>query len=140
MQTLITNIKELLQIRENHIEKVSGDEMAILPTLKNAFLLLENDLIKDFGPMENCPKINIDKTIDATGKIVLPTWCDSHTHIVYAGNREQEFVDRINGLSYEEIAEQLDLPLGTVKAQLFRGRDLLSNILGKRKKSETSDF
>lgn len=106
MQTLIINIKELLQIRENHIDKVSGDEMAILPTLKNAFLLLENDLIKNFGPMENCPKINIDKTIDATGKIVLPTWCDSHTHIVYAGNREQEFVDRINGLSYVEIANR----------------------------------
>ena len=106
MQTLIINIKELLQVRENHIDKVSGDEMAILPTLKNAFLLLENDLIKDFGLMENCPKINIDKTIDATGKIVLPTWCDSHTHIVYAGNREQEFVDRINGLSYEEIANR----------------------------------
>lgn len=106
MQTLITNIKELLQVRENHIDKVSGDEMAILPTLKNAFLLLENDLIKDFGLMENCPKINIDKTIDVTGKIVLPTWCDSHTHIVYAGNREQEFVDRINGLSYEEIANR----------------------------------
>lgn len=106
MQTLIINIKELLQVRENHIDKVSGDEMAILPTLKNAFLLLENDLIKDFGLMGNCPKINIDKTIDATGKIVLPTWCDSHTHIVYAGNREQEFVDRINGLSYEEIANR----------------------------------
>lgn len=106
MQTLITNIKELLQIRENHIDKVSGNEMAILPTLKNAFLLLENDLIKDFGTMENCPKINADTTIDATGKIVLPTWCDSHTHIVYAGNREQEFVDRINGLSYEEIANR----------------------------------
>ena len=106
MQTLIINIKELLQVRENHIDKVSGDEMAILPTLKNAFLLLENDVIKDFGLMENCPKINIDKTIDATGKIVLPTWCDSHTHIVYAGNREQEFVDRINGLSYEEIANR----------------------------------
>ena len=106
MQTLIINIKELLQVRENHIDKVSGDEMAILPTLKNAFLLLENDLIKDFGLMENCPKINIDKTIDATGKIVLPTWCDSHTHIVYAGNREQEFVDRINGLFYEEIANR----------------------------------
>lgn len=106
MQTLIINIKELLQVRKNHIDKVSGDEMAILPTLKNAFLLLENDVIKDFGLMENCPKINIDKTIDATGKIVLPTWCDSHTHIVYAGNREQEFVDRINGLSYEEIANR----------------------------------
>lgn len=106
MQTLLINIKELLQVRENYIDKVSGKEMAILPTLKNAFLLLENDLIKDFGPMENCPKINADTTIDATGKIVLPTWCDSHTHIVYAGNREQEFVDRINGLSYEEIANR----------------------------------
>ena len=106
MQTLIINIKELLQVRENHIEKVSGKEMADLPTLKNAFLLIENDVIKDFGAMDNCPKINVDKTIDAHGKIVLPSWCDSHTHIVYAGNREQEFVDRINGLTYEEIANR----------------------------------
>jgi imidazolonepropionase len=106
MQTLIINIKELLQVRENNIDKVSGDEMAILPTLKNAFVLLENDMIKDFGTMDNCPKINADITIDASGKIVLPSWCDSHTHIVYAGNREQEFVDRINGLSYEEIANR----------------------------------
>jgi len=80
--------------------------MADLPTLKNAFLLIENDIIKDFGAMDNCPKINVDKTIDAHGKIVLPSWCDSHTHIVYAGNREQEFVDRINGLTYEEIANR----------------------------------
>ena len=106
MQTLIINIKELLQVREIHIEKVSGKEMADLPTLKNAFLLIENDVIKDFGAMDNCPKINVDKTIDAHGKIVLPSWCDSHTHIVYAGNREQEFVDRINGLTYEEIANR----------------------------------
>jgi imidazolonepropionase len=106
MTTLIINIKELLQIREPHIQKVSGAEMAILPSIKNAYLLLENDLISDFGLMENCPKINANKTIDASGKIVLPTWCDSHTHIVYAGNREQEFVDRINGLTYEEIAQR----------------------------------
>jgi imidazolonepropionase len=59
-----------------------------------------------FGTMADCPKINADKTIDANGKFVLPAWCDSHTHIVYAGNREQEFVDRINGLSYEEIANR----------------------------------
>lgn len=106
MQTLIINIKELLQVRETNVDKVSGKEMAILPSVKNAFLLLENDVISDFGSMENCPKINADKTIDASGKIVLPTWCDSHTHIVYAGNREQEFVDRINGLTYEEIANR----------------------------------
>ena len=106
MQTLIINIKELLQVRESPIKKVSGKEMGFLPSLKNAFLLIENDLIVDFGSMENCPKINPNTIIDANGKMILPTWCDSHTHIVYAGNREQEFVDRINGLSYEEIANR----------------------------------
>jgi imidazolonepropionase len=106
MQTLIINIKELLQVRETYIDKVSGSEMAVLPTIKNAYLLIENDFIAAFGPMENCPKINTDNTIDATGKMILPSWCDSHTHIVYVGNREQEFVDRINGLTYEEIANR----------------------------------
>lgn len=106
MQTLIINIKELLQVRTCSVEKVSGSEMAHLPTLKNAFLLIENDLIASYGVMQDCPKINVDKTIDADGKIVLPSWCDSHTHIVYVGNREQEFVDRINGLTYEEIANR----------------------------------
>ena len=106
MQTLIINIKELLQVRETSIDKVTGSEMAVLPTIKNAYLLIENDLIAAFGPMENCPKTNADKTIDASGKMILPSWCDSHTHIVYVGNREQEFVDRINGLTYEEIANR----------------------------------
>ncbi|MFV8375985.1 imidazolonepropionase [Flavobacterium sp. LB1P71] len=106
MTTLIINIKELLQVRETSISKVSGAEMAILPTIKNAFLIIKDNLITDFGSMNNLPKINADKTIDATGKMVLPSWCDSHTHIVYTGNREQEFVDRINGLTYEEIANR----------------------------------
>lgn len=106
MKILIINIKELIQVREKGILKVSGEEMGLLPTIKNAFLLIENDVIVAFGEMENCPKITVDTTIDAIGKMVLPTWCDSHTHIVYAGNREQEFVDRINGLSYEEIANR----------------------------------
>jgi len=106
MQTLLINIKELLQVRETSVDKLSGKEMATLPTIKNAFLLIENDLIKDFGPMENCPPSENLNLIDANGKMVLPTWCDSHTHIVYAGNREQEFVDRINGLTYEEIANR----------------------------------
>lgn len=106
MTTLITNIKELLQIRNENSTKVSGAEMAILPSIKNAFLLIENDLIADFGSMEKMPIREVDQIIDATGKIVLPSWCDSHTHIVYAGNREQEFVDRINGLTYEEIANR----------------------------------
>ncbi|WP_299157522.1 imidazolonepropionase [uncultured Tenacibaculum sp.] len=103
MTTLLINIKELIQVREHTIKKVSGKDMNVLPTIKNAFLLIENDRIIDFGVMDNL-SISADKTIDCSGKMVLPTWCDSHTHIVYAGNREQEFVDRINGLSYEEIA------------------------------------
>ena len=104
MNVLFKNIKELIQVREIAIDFLSGKEMNILPTLKNAFLLIKDGLIADFGSMENCPDIKI-KTIDATGKMILPSWCDSHTHIVFAGNRETEFVDRINGLSYKEIAE-----------------------------------
>ena len=106
MTVLITNIKELLQVRDSAIKKVSGKDMKILPGIKNAFVLIEDDKITDFGPMKNFKGISADKIIDASGKLVLPAWCDSHTHIVYAGNREQEFVDRINGLSYEEIANR----------------------------------
>lgn len=106
MTTLIINIKELLQVRDSSILKVSGAEMAILPTIKNAYLVIENGLISDFGSMDDLPNINPEKCIDADGKMVLPSWCDSHTHIVYAGNREQEFVDRIKGLTYEEIANR----------------------------------
>ena len=105
MKTLFINIKELIQTRETSIDKVSGAEMNVLPKIENAFLLVENNLIVNFGPMSECPK-NDATIIDVKGKIILPTWVDSHTHIVYAGNRVQEFVDRINGLSYEEIANR----------------------------------
>jgi len=104
MTHLFINIKELIQIREASVKKVSGKEMNILPTIKNAFLIIKNGLIFDFGKMSNLEEYSFDKKTDCTGKMILPAWCDSHTHIVYAGNREQEFVDRINGLSYEEIA------------------------------------
>jgi len=106
MKTLLINIKELLQVRETHVDKVSGAEMATLPALQNAYLLIEDNLISSFGTMENLPEVADATVIDAAGKTVLPAWCDSHTHIVYAGNRVQEFVDRINGLSYEEIANR----------------------------------
>ena len=104
MNVLFTNIKELIQVREIAIDFISGKEMNILPTIKNAFLLVENGLISNFGVMKNCPKTEL-KIIDASGKMILPSWCDSHTHLVYAGNRENEFTDRINGLSYKEISE-----------------------------------
>ena len=106
MKLLFTNIKELLQVRETSVLKLSGKEMNILPTIKNAWLLVEDDKISDYGSMEDLPDLSPDKNIDLSGKIVLPTWCDSHTHIVYAGNREQEFSQRISGLSYEEIANK----------------------------------
>ena len=105
MTQLFINIQELIQVRDSAVKKVSGKEMRVLPTLKNAFLLVENELITDFGPMEALPHFTADETIDCTHKMILPTWCDSHTHIVFAGNREQEFVDRIKGMSYEEIAK-----------------------------------
>jgi imidazolonepropionase len=104
MKTLFVNIKELIQVRDTSVKKVSGKAMNSLPSIKNSFLLIENDRIIDFGKMEQLPNLSVDDTKDCAGKMILPTWCDSHTHIVFAGNREQEFVDRINGLSYEEIA------------------------------------
>ena len=106
MKTLFKNIKELIQIRDPEIKKVDGREMKELPSIKDVWLLIEDDKIVDFGSMESFPENNTAKIIDASGKLILPTWCDSHTHIVYAGNRELEFADRINGLSYEEIANR----------------------------------
>ncbi len=106
MTILFKNIKELIQVRTEQISFVSGKKMQELPTIKNAYLLIKNGLISDFGAMDECPNLKVDEIIDATGKMILPSWCDSHTHIVYAGNREGEFVDRINGMSYEEIANR----------------------------------
>lgn len=106
MKLLLTNIKELLQVRENAPKKLSGEAMKELPTLKNAWVFLNNGVIEDYGTMDQMGPHQGFKTIDCSGKIVLPAWCDSHSHLVYAGNREQEFVDRIKGLSYQEIAEK----------------------------------
>lgn len=106
MKILLKNIKELLQVREHQIDKLSGKEMAELPTLKNAWLLIEDEKIADYGSMDDKNMPIVENTMDLSGKTVLPAWVDSHTHLVYAGNREQEFVDRINGATYQEIAEK----------------------------------
>lgn len=106
---LIKNIKTLVQVHETVIEVVAGKDMALLPCIDNAWLAIENGLIADYGSMNDFPGITNWKdleVIDAEGKIILPCYADSHTHIVYSGNREGEFVDRINGLSYEEIARR----------------------------------
>lgn len=107
MNYLLTNIKGLVQVRENFHGPVAGKEMQQLPVLTNAFLLIENGLIKNYGSMQELPSINGNyQHFDASGRFVFPTFIDSHTHIVYAGNREGEFVDRIRGLGYEEIAKR----------------------------------
>lgn len=106
MTTLFINIKELIQVRELSEDKVYGKDMGTLPIIKKAFMLIEGNTIIDFGSMDNLGVKKADKVVDLSGRLVLPTWCDSHTHIVYADSREDEFVDRIKGLSYHEIAEK----------------------------------
>ena len=106
MKTIFKNIKELIQVRPVGLRYVAGKDMAELPTIKQAYLIIEDGLISEFGPMSECPIDASAEVVDVTGQMILPTWCDSHTHIVYAGNREGEFVDRIKGMSYAEIAEK----------------------------------
>lgn len=104
---LIKNIKELVQVEERPHLRVCGKDMAQLKTIKNAFLIVEGSNIASFGNMDTLKEDQtFDKTIDATGKMVFPTFCDSHTHMVYAGSREVEYTDKIRGLSYDEIAKR----------------------------------
>lgn len=102
---LIRNIQTLVQADTASRSLAAGADMAKLPCLHDAYLLIENERIAAFGPMSECPD-RADQTLDASGRLVFPSWCDSHTHIVYAASREEEFVDRLRGLSYEEIAER----------------------------------
>ncbi|MEP5254069.1 MAG: imidazolonepropionase [Winogradskyella arenosi] len=106
MSILIKNIQQLVQVHEHNTTIVKGSDMKTLPVLENAYLYIVDDTIIEYGVMEDCEGIHAEKIIDATGQIVLPSWCDSHTHLVYAGDRTSEFVDRINGLSYEEISNK----------------------------------
>ncbi|HTM97432.1 MAG TPA: imidazolonepropionase [Pedobacter sp.] len=104
---LITHIKALIGVHPKETLVLHGSEMALLPILENAWLLLEDGLIKDFGPMSTCPSSvekDQQKSLSAEGKYVFPSWCDSHTHIVFAASREEEFVMKIEGKGYEEIA------------------------------------
>lgn len=110
MLTLIKNIKQLAGLRTGNKTWLQGAEMNSLLCIDNAYLLIEGEHIESFGAMKDLDLLAAENraatVIDATGKTVVPAWCDSHTHIVYAGSREVEFVDRIKGLSYEEIARR----------------------------------
>ena len=109
MKVIIKNIAELVQVEEVIQDKVSGADMKKLATIKDAFLCMEDGLITDFGTMDNWTGIddwNNTEVVDAEGGMVFPSWVDSHSHLVFGGTREGEFVDRINGLTYEEIANR----------------------------------
>ena len=110
MHALVKNIKSLVQVRDASVKRLGGAQMQELPAIDNAYLMIRDGLIHAFGPMFELHK-EFDnaihpayEVIDASNRLVLPCWCDSHTHIVFAGWREKEFADRIRGLSYEEIA------------------------------------
>jgi len=107
MALLITHIKELAGVEQTPLPMASGKAMAELNTIPDAWLLTEGDTIVDFGPMPYTPTPPHPHTIiNAAGRMVFPSFCDSHTHLVYAGSREVEYVDKIRGLSYEEIARR----------------------------------
>jgi imidazolonepropionase len=106
MRTLISNIQQLLLTESTSKSYKRGLEMQALPSLENAYVLVENDKIIAYGKMEQWKEQQVDKVIDAKGAFVLPTWCDSHTHLVFAATREGEFIDKIQGVSYQEIARK----------------------------------
>jgi imidazolonepropionase len=110
MKLLLENIKELVQVEEVPVQFKSGKQMAELNTIKDAFLIIRDELIQDFGPMSKLKDVYKDDDllieIDCSNRLVYPSYCDSHTHLVFPAPREKEFVDRIQGLSYEEIARR----------------------------------
>lgn len=106
MRLLITNIARIVGIRPAGVERLCGAAMADLPELTDAWLLAEDGRIAAFGPMAELGDRQADQVVDAEGGTLFPSFCDSHTHLVYAGSREQEFLDKIEGLSYEEIARR----------------------------------
>lgn len=127
MKTLIKNIGQIAGIVEEGILRKEGAAMSETRTLDNAWLLIDNERISDFGPMDALPSEEGCGVFDAEGGMVLPAFCDSHTHIVFAGTREQEFLDKIEGLSYAEIAahgggilNSADLLHRTSEEELYR--------------------
>lgn len=106
MRTLVKNIKQLLQVESAPKLKVCGTDMAHIGTIENAYLIVEDDHFAEFGKMSELKEQTFDLEIDASGRMVMPSFCDSHTHLVYAGSREIEYIDKIRGLSYDEIAKR----------------------------------
>ena len=108
MKILLENIKELVQVIEKPVLMRAGKEMRSVKTIKNAFLIIRDEVIEEYGRMEELKDKYTDDDylveIDCTNRLVYPCFCDSHTHLVFSHSRENEFVQRISGVSYEEIA------------------------------------
>lgn len=127
---IFTNIKQLAGVRkQTHI--LRGAELAELPVIENAYLIIEDGIIADYGEMKDAPQIS-PKAGDVEGATVLPAWCDSHTHLVFSGSRENEFVDKIKGLSYAEIAAKGGGILNSAKKLNDTSEDELFNQAWKR--------
>lgn len=130
--TLYINIECIAGITENLTEALRGNQLKKLNCLNNAWLLVQNGIISDFGSMTNLPTVAAEKTIDCTNQTILPAWCDSHTHLVYAATREDEFVDRLNGLTYQQIAEKGGGILNSAKKiESCTEEQLLESALGR---------
>src|SRR6186713_419703 len=133
MATLITNIKQLVNVREES-KLLRGKELSVIPSIENAYLVIENGLIAEYGNMQNLKlqTSNFKQTIDASGQFILPCWCDSHTHLVFASSREEEFVDKLKGMSYEEIAAKGGGILNSAKKLSAMSEDELFDVSLKR--------
>ena len=132
MQTLIKNIKELVGVETTPRLRKQGKEMAQMETIKDAYLVVEDGKFKSFGLRKDLKEENVDLVVDATGKMVCPSFCDSHTHLVYANSREKEFVDKIRGLSYEEIAKRGGGILNSAKATAAASEEELYDMAQQR--------
>jgi imidazolonepropionase len=131
--TIITNIKCLVNTRDQN-KLLRGKELADLPYIENAYLIAEDGNVAEYGKMEKFKTSNVQSKIiyDATGQFVLPAWCDSHTHLVFAASRENEFIDKIKGLSYAEIAAKGGGILNSAKKLNETSEDELFNLAWKR--------
>ncbi len=141
MKTLFINIKKLIQVEAIPRSRIVGEQMSQLPIIENAYLLINDDKIEDFGQMSNLPDFDNEDSIteiDVTGRMILPAFCDSHTHLVYAGSREIEYVDKIKGLSYEEIAKRGGGILNSAKRMEQATEDELYNSATERIKEIAS--
>jgi imidazolonepropionase len=131
---ILTHIRELINVRQD-VNPLYGNEMAILPSIKDAWLLVEGNQIAGFGEMESIKKdlpVIPSEQLNCKDRLVMPCWCDSHTHLVFAGSRENEFVDKILGLTYSEIHARGGGILSTVQKVRESSEDVLFQLAWKR--------